>query len=388
MHLGRFHATIFALAGHFRSANIQTKLEECAAALDQYAQSRDPTVLQTFRDKFDSVLKAAETKDADLQQPYSQQVINELSVADFLDTKLQDTLHWIVAERAFDHAGIASDLRELAGDITKKSSRILEIDKAFTELAVEFEQVEGSEAEIGVLLPREIVGESLSALTSEFDKLGKLFRAINELTGAQDYDPKIRTISSSWWQIFLELGPEQILVWVLVIERIVGLFKSNLEIKSLQQQLLTNAIPKKITDLLEKEIDKRVASGLESLVAEVVEKHANNPDQARLNELKVQLRHGLRHLAKRINQGSQIEINVSVPDDPKELPPPAEGEEPDAALQASIDGQRAKLAILREVRERSRLASTETLKISGETQLLLKYFDGDAADPAEKLADD
>lgn len=388
MHLGRFHATIFALADHFRSAKIQTKLEECAAALDQYAQSRDPTVLQTFRDKFDSVLKAAETKDADLQQPYSQQVINELSVADFLDTKLQDTLHWIVAERAFDHAGIASDLRELAGDITKKSSRILEIDKAFTELAVEFEQVEGSEAEIGVLLPREIVGESLFALTSEFDKLGKLFRAINELTGAQDYDPKIRTISSSWWQIFLELGPDQILVWVLVIERIVGLFKSNLEIKSLQQQLLTNAIPKKITDLLEKEIDKRVASGLESLVAEIVEKHANNPDQARLNELKVQLRYGLRHLAKRINQGSQIEINVSVPDDPKELPPPAEGEEPDAALQASIDGQRAKLAILREVRERSRLASTETLKIGGETQLLLKYFDGDAADPAEKLADD
>jgi len=375
VHLGRFHATIFDLAGHFKTADLPAKLEQCATALDQYAQGKTAAQLEEFRKCFDTLLKASEVKDADLKQPYALQVIADLSIAEVLDPDFSLELHRIVQERAFDHAGIATDFRTLAAKITKKSAQVFSIDNAFGDLQVEFERVQDTEAEVGILLPRKIVGESLSAMTAEFNKLGKLFRAVNELTDAHDYDPKVRTISSSWWQLFLELEPAQILVWVVAIERIVALFKSNLEIKDLQQKLSVKEVPVEITDLIEKEIDKRVTSSLQALAADIRKDYAMIDDEGRLNEIEIQLRQGLYHLAMRINQGSQVEINVAIPEAPKEPPAPAEGEEANQELQAEIAGQHARIAELRELSIRSRAASTETLKIDGTSRVLLKYFE-------------
>lgn len=386
MHLGRFHATVYDLASHFRSAELPAKLEQCAASLDQYAQTRAQLQLDAFRTAFEALVTAAEIHDLDLKQPYAQQVIAELSVAEVLDPSLTEELHRIVKDRGFDHASIATDLRALATRIAKKVAQVTAIDKAFTELEVEFERVQDTEAEVGILLPREVVGESLTALTSEFNKLGKLFRAINELTGAPDYDPKVRTISSSWWQVFLDLDPSQVLIWVVSIERIVALFKSNLEIKDLQQRLSTKEIPKEITDLIEAEIDRRVTSSLATLASDIRRDYAKIDDEGRLNEIETQLRQGLYHLAMRINQGSQVEINVAIPDAPKDQPEPVEGVEVDAAVRAQIEAQRTRIAELRELRTRGRSASTETLKLDSAAQVLLKYFSVNEGAPEVPLA--
>ncbi len=374
MHLGRFHATIYDLSLHFKKADLATKLEQCAAALDQYSQTRDPTQLDTFRSAFGKLLKSAEVTDSDIKQPYAQQVIAELSINDFLDPNITNTFQQIVSDRSFDHAGIASDFRALGVKLNTKVTQLKSIDSAFSELDVEFERVKEEQAEVGILLPREVVGESLSALTSEFGKLGTLFRAINELTGSTEYDPKVRTISSSWWQIFLDMDPTQTLVWIVSIERIVALFKSNLEIKDLQQRLSSKDMPKQITDLIENEIDKRVSTSLEALAADLRRDYSKIQDQGRLNEVETQLRQGLYHLAMRINQGAQVEINVSVPDEPEELPSKPEDEAPSQEIQSQIAAHRARIAELRELRMRGRSISTETLKIDGESQALLKYF--------------
>lgn len=375
MHLGRFHATIADLAHHFREADLPPKLEQCAIALDQYAQSRAQSHLDAFRLAYEQLLKSVVASDPDLKQPYAQQVINELSVADILDPELLGKLETILRERGFDHVGIASDFRALATRLTKTIKQVTDIDDAFTELSVEFERVGGTEAEVGVMLPREVVGESLSALTAEFGKLGILFRAINELTGAADYDPKIRTISSSWWQIFVNLEPDQILIWVLAVERIVNLFKSNLEIKDLQQRLASNQMPKKITDLIEKEIEERVSSSLKELASELRRGHAKIDDESRLNEIETQLRQGLNHLAMRINQGSHVEINVGLPEESRDIPKEVDGVELDQEAQAQIDAHRARIAELRNIRTRARNASTETIHVDGTSQILLKCFD-------------
>lgn len=387
MHLGRFHATIYDLAQHFQEASLPAKLEECAAALDQYAQSKAQAQLDAFRAAFGKLLQSAEVTNPDLRQPYAQQVIVDMSVTELLDPSLPDTLNKIVQERAFDHAGIASDFRALAEGSKKKIAQISSIYKAFTELKVEFERVNNTEAEVGILLPREVVGESLTALTTEFSKLGKLFRAINELTGASDYDPKVRTISSSWWQVFIDLDSTQILVWVIAIERIVTLFKSNLEIKDLQQRLSTKEMPKEITDLIEDEIGRRVSSSLETLAADLRREHAKINDESRLNEIEIQLRQGLYHLAMRINQGSHVEINVAIPESPKEPPAPVEGEEPNQEAQAQIAAQRERILALQKLQIRSRTASTETLKIDAASHALLKYLAGEDSKPNDPTGD-
>lgn len=374
MHLGRFHTTIYDLALHFKKGDLETKLEQCAVALDQYASSQTQPQLDAFRSAYNQLLVASEISDLDLKQPFSQQVIDALAIQDILDPVLPNVLQNIVKERAFDHAGIAKDFRAIAALLAKKVAQIVSIEKAFDELNVEFERVEETQAEVGILLPREVVGETLIALSGEFSKLGVLFRAINELTAAPDYDPKVRTISSSWWQVFLELSPVQILVWVAAIERIMTMFKTTLEIKHLQQQLSSKGMPKEIADLIEKEIDQRVSSSMAALASDLRKNYAKIEDEGRLNEIEVQLRAGLNHLAMRINQGSQVEINVGVPSDPKDLPSPPEGENLNQEAQNQIESQRQQISGLRELQLRGRSASADTLKIESTSQAFLKHF--------------
>lgn len=373
MHLGRFHAVISDLSAHFYEASLPKQLELCAAALDQFAQTRAQPQLEAFRAAYENLLKSAEVTNLELAQPYAKQIIQELAIDKYLYTDLSNTLQQILNSKSFDHAGIASDFRQLAAKIKLATTMIGNIYEAFEELNVEFERVSDEEAEVGVLLPREIVGTSLNALTTEFGKFGVLFRAINELTNATDYDPNVRTISSSWWQIFLDIDHAQIAVWIIAIERIVNLFKSNLEIKHLQQQLSEKQISTEITELIEKEIDKRISESLKSLASEIRKEHAQIDDEGRLNEVEIQLRQGLHHLAMRMNQGAQVEINVSIPR-PMKVPKVEEGAELSQEMQDKIAAQRAKIAELRALQSRAQSASAETLTIDGNAQALLNYF--------------
>lgn len=369
MHLGRFHAVIYDLAQHFQNAELPAKLEQAASLLDQYTASKTPAQLETFRASIDTLYAAAKVDDPDLHQPYAQQVISELSLDSVLPPKLNETIAKTISDKSFDLAGLSAALRQLAATAAKKINQVASINSGFTGLDVEFERVARSSAEVGFLLPREIVGESLKELTAEFGQLGKLARAVNELVGADSYDPRVVTISSSW-QVFLDLDPNQILVWVVTIERIVSLFKSNLEIKHLQKQLGDREMPREITDLIESEVQKRVTTAIHDLALEIRRDHSKIEDESRMNEIETQLRQGLFYLAKRINQGAQVEINVGLPEEP-EPTPLAEGEEAAPEVTSQITQVRERIAELHDLRNRARAASVDTIAIDHAAPLLL-----------------
>lgn len=94
-------------------------------------------------------------------------------------------------------------------------------------------------------------------------------------------------------------------------------------------------------------------------------------DQGRRNEVETQLRQGLHYLARRMNQGAQVELNVGVPDDPED-PVAKEGEEPNQALIAANQQLRARIAALRSIRGSAMRASETSLQIDKAAPLLLE----------------
>lgn len=373
MHLGRFHATISDLANHFTDADLTTKLLQCATTLTQYSATRDQASLELFKNQLAGFYAAAVVQDEDLHQPYATQIIEELSIKHLLSPDINNHVQEIVESRSFDHISLSADLKNFSQEINDKVSHILHMNEAFTQLGVEFERVYDNESEIGILLPREIVGETLQDLTEEFSALSKIFRAINELTAAENYDPKVRTISSSWWQVFVELDATQIGIWVIAIERIITLFKTNLEIKSLQQQLSEKSMPDKIIKMIEQEVAERVNTEIEKIAKDIRKEHSKIDDESRLNEIETQLKFGFRHIAKRINQGAQIEINVSLP--LKQKPVDTEETDINEPNKLSTEEIDAKIKNLSALKARARSVSTSTLTTDTSSQLLIDHED-------------
>ncbi|MBL0730735.1 hypothetical protein [Piscinibacter sp. HJYY11] len=382
MHLGRFHAVVDHIETHFREAKLTDQLDAAASALDQYTQTRTESHITEFRTKLAAALDSIEAVPAELHQPYAQQVIDDLSLRSLFPPELRKEVEHIVASNGFDSAALSSALRKLSKTYLSKITLVKQLDSSLRGLSAEYTSVEDERAEVGLLLPREVVGETLPELTKEFDKISNLARAINELTGENSYDPKISTISSSWWQVFLEIPVEQVVLWTVAIERIVTLFKSNLEIKNLQKQLGEKEVPEKILKLISDEVEKKVTAELKKIASDLTEKFSRVEDKGRRNEVETQFRQGLHYLARRLNQGAQVEINVGVPDEPED-PEEKEGEPQDEALLEANTKLRARIEELRKLRSAAMSASETSLQIDQDAPLLLeesKPADGRARD--------
>lgn len=370
MHLGRFHAVIDHIERHFREAKLSEQLDASAVALDQYTASRAESHIVEFRTQLAAALDGSERVAPELLQPYAQQVIDELSIRELFPPRFRASIEEITATHGFDSTALSAALKKQAKQHLAKITLLRQLDTSLRGLSAEYTTVEDEKAEVGLLLPREIVGETLRDLSNEFDKISKLARAVNELTG-HTYDSRVSTISSSWWQIFLEVPIDQVALWAVAIERIVALFKSNLEIKSLQKQLSEKAIPEDILKLISADVEKKVMAELTDIATDVVAKFGQIEEKGRKNEVETQLRQGFYYLARRMNQGAQVEINVGVPDEP-EVPEVKEGEEPDNAMLEANSRLRARIADLRTVRAAAQAASDASLQIDKDAPLLLE----------------
>lgn len=371
MHLGRFHYVIDHLERHFRASKLVENLDAAATALEQYTQSRSEAHIAEFRSKLAAGLDASDKVAPELLQPYAQQVINELGLRTLLPPEVRRSVDDAVALHGFDSASLAAAIKKISKSYTAQITHVRQLDASLRGLSAEYTAVDDERAEFGLLLPRDAVGDKLPDLSKEFDKLSNLVRAVNELSGQPDYDSSVVTISSSWWQIFLEIPVEQVVLWTVAIERIVGLFKSNLEIKNLQKQLGERNISESILKAISDEVDKKIKAELKTIAHDLVERFSKINDDGRKNEVETQLRQGLHYLARRMNQGAQVELNVGVPEDPED-PESKEGEEPDRAVLEANQKLRERIAHLRSLREPAMRASETSLQIDREAPLLLE----------------
>lgn len=371
MHLGRFHHVVDHLERHFTKAKINENFEAAAASLDQFTQTRTESHIADFRSRLASALDASDIVQPELMQPYAQQVIDDLGLRPLLPPIIRRTLEQITAQHGFDSAALSTAIRKQAKKYSGRIAFLSQLDASLRGLSAEYTEVEPARAEFGLFLPRDAVGEKLPDLSKEFDKLSNLVRAVNELTGQPDYDSNVVTISSSWWQVFLDVPVDQIALWIFAIERIVALFKSNLEIKSLQKQLAEREVPEAILKAISDEVDKKVTAELERIAHDLVQRFGKIDDQGRGNEVETQLRQGLHYLARRMNQGAQVELNVGIPDEPED-PVVKEGEVADQAVLAANQQLRERIAHLRTLRVSAMNASETSLQIERDAPLLLE----------------
>lgn len=374
MHLGRFHTTIHRLSLYFNKNGLIEKLDLAINNLTAYVSSRSPEHFTSFKASYEELININEPEN-NLLQPYAKQTLDEIGISDYIGRKFSKTIERLVTSNSYDQAKTIEELQEFRNDLHEKITEVNKINSAFTALDVEYETVQPGENEIGLLLPRELTGENIENLGQELQQINKVFRAINEITGNEEYSPRIRTISSSWWQIFLELDHTQIAAWIFAIERIVSLFKTNLEIKVLQKQLEEKELPKRITSAIEKEVEGKIKKGIAKIASEIRKKFSANDDEQRLNELEIQLRQGLTYIAKRLNQGAEIEINISLPSKPKKPDGADEDQELLENYQTLLTAYEEQLKKVQDLQGKAFITSQSTLELEKDAPLAITYED-------------
>ncbi|MBC7565791.1 MAG: hypothetical protein H7223_02380 [Pedobacter sp.] len=369
----QFNYAVSQLRDYYEDNEILSALEVVTVSLQNQISSPSAERTLAFRSAIDELKVAIRNVPYFSNLETFKSVIRETKGFDYFGEEFEKNLDFAISNQGLMPVEILSSLNLIKKNLTVYVSKITSLAETFYDLDVEYDDFQFGEYEFSALLPKELIGHTVSDIYKELSHLDKLFKALNEMLGYGATSPEVKSISSSWWQFFLNLDETQIAAITFAIERIVNLYKTSLEIKKLREDTKNLNLDKKITELIEKEIDKKIKAGMKKITADLRKKYQNNNDDQRVNELETQIRQELILVAKRLDQGAIYEVKAAIPDKPIE---PLEADDDSAESLAEFEiSKKSYQENLKNYEEKMKfinsinVVNTDILKISNSIKL-------------------
>jgi len=316
MRVGKLYAAIDLIADEFDEYEIEQKLTQLQSALNTSVSSPNEQNTQAFREKYAEIgetLKSCETNNA---TPTQRRIFDEIGATQYIGKGLWEKISTIIAENNITPASAFQEIVTINQKLHSFHKSVKTLNDEFGNLDLEYDDLKSGEAEIGIAIPPKIVKSNLHGLKEEIHEFDRAFKVFRELMGESVESSKIRSISSSDFQLFLESTPVVAAVIAATIERIVAIYKNLLEIKKLREDLAKQKVPKEATKGIEDHEKQVVHKELEELAKSLIEVNYKG-DEGRKNELNNALKIGLVFLAGRIDHGVLVEVRVAEPEKPE-----------------------------------------------------------------------
>ncbi len=323
MNLGRFHYAVALLVRSYKTENIEAILAKVLASLQQSISQPNESTSAAFKTAYSELEKILTDSQLNFVGPIRHAIFIEIGADRRIGVGLLSRVRDAISQNQIVPSQAHKEITEINVDIVKYFNDLNQVDTVFTDLEIEYDELGHGAFEVGISMPHDISGETLEGLEKEIHKVDSLLKTFNELVCQDSSSPIVKTISASEWQFFINSVPEVAACIAIAIERIVALYKSNLEIRLIKEQLTEKKLPKNVTKPLEDHIKKAVKEEIDKLSANIVESNYKQEDIGRKNELIVKLSKDLTYLADRIDKGATFEVRA----EPTKKPEEQEGEE-------------------------------------------------------------
>lgn len=313
MNLGRFHSAINAIKTEVeRDKNIQL-LSELQTKLQNLVNEHTAESGDLFKNSYANFINTLEKAESNFTFPTRRIIYKEIGAAKHIGIGLAEQIKKIISENQITPGNALAAIQIVNQELTTFYEKIKLLNNTFSDLKIEFDGLSPGEFEIGFSFPQEVIGVDLESLEKEFHKLDFALQTLLEITTGKVGKVEIKTISASPdWQLFFDSIPVLAACTAVAIERIVNLYKNNLEIKLDEKKL-----PVGVTKPLQDHIEQTVISELRKIAEDLVEEFYQVKDEGRKNELKTKASQALQYIAEKIDNGATIEVHAEPPDAPK-----------------------------------------------------------------------
>ncbi|MEL7453018.1 MAG: hypothetical protein AAGJ50_06560 [Pseudomonadota bacterium] len=237
-------------------------------------------------------------------------IVEEIGGIDILGDSLVARLDEIFARNQITVSVALEEIRAIHESHERFFTAVSEGVASLRHFEIGSEELDAGQAEVGVLIPREAVDNSMASLGKELDELDGVLRVFSEIVSGQRPNLRIRTISSSEFQVFLESVTPIAACIAFAVERVVALYEKLLNIRRLRQELQEEDVPDDMLAGVQTHANSLMTQGIEELVEDVLQQFHAGTDEARVNELKIELRFNLKKIANRIDRGYNIEVRA------------------------------------------------------------------------------
>lgn len=261
--------------------------------------------------------------------------MKELGIASLLGDLLRERVDAIFEQQELTPAAASADLQPIADQLNQLDNALNQLLQSFEFFRIGTNELASGEFEVGFLIPRAEIDDSLGGLGKELMSLKRILGPFQELTTGTREDPQIRSVSSSDILILLQSHPATAALIAVAVERVIAAYEKVMNIRVAYKTLHDAGASEKTLSAVQGDADTKMQAEIKALVEELLTKVTNIDDRlvrveldaARENELRKDLLEALNGIANRIDHGYTVEVRTG------ELPQPEDAEEPEQVNQ-------------------------------------------------------
>lgn len=322
MNAERLHAIVEALREEVAQTSYPEHLEQLVsglrAAVESPNQPEPQQQISSARENLRNVLTEAASNDF---SPAWEQEVEEMGIADLFGDQLLDEVESILTANEITPSTAADEIAQIQERVQGLVNALDQAGSSLDFLRIGSEQLSPGEFEIGFMIPRKEVDNGLEELGSEFVELKQIIGPFSELAGENRPEIEVRSISSSEFQVFLIAAAPIAASFAYALEKLTSAYERIVHIRLMNKELAEkDNVPDDVLGPLSSYASGLIQAEIEKIVEEVVARSTLD-DEARLNELRTDLKLQLNALAERIDHGYNVEVRTG------ELPEPEEDDE-------------------------------------------------------------
>ena len=310
MNAERLHVVAITLNEEMTKRDLVGKVNTLIAALQNVVNNPQAPHQQSLADSRKAVFSALVNTPSDSFSPAWRQLLSEMGGDGLFGSSLKETIEEIFNRNQITPAVALTELQEMNKKLQAFKKALEQLISSFAYFEIGAEELSPGECEIGMLIPRKEVNNSLLGFAKGLNDLSFILNTFSEVATGKVDELEIKTISSTDLMVYLGAIPAFAACVALAVERIVSLYKQFLEIRKLRAELEKHGVPGKHTLGIEEHANTVMEKGIIELSQEIMDKFYKGPDKGRKNELRNQIQIVLNRLANRIDHGYNIEVRV------------------------------------------------------------------------------
>lgn len=327
MNVERLHAIALAVKDDLTRTELSNQLSNLANMItNQVNAPQEPSYQTAVAAALDQLRQALGESAIESCPPTWQQTLSELGLTDLLGNQLGDRLNGIFARNQITLAVARDEVQAIATDLSSAVVALDQLLAGFQYFQIGSEELAPGEIEVSVLIPRPAVYDQLPDLGQEFIKLQSLLAVFLELGTGSRPPLKVRAIASTDFAVYVGMAPAAAAALAKTLDWVLEAYKKLLEIRKLRQGLADQGVSEKDLGGVDDHANAHMSRSIETVAEEMITAAAIT-DQARANELRIELRHSLNSLANRIDHGYNIDVRAGA------LPPAGGGSAEEAGSQ-------------------------------------------------------
>jgi hypothetical protein len=370
-------------------SEIEGNSQQLAALIQQYTVARDSPShdnAEAIRSALEALRETLERSRFNQYPPSRSAILERIDGIGRVGSKLFERVREILSVPGQTTAAIVSSLGRLQADLQNFQSACSQAQAGLSSLGLVEHRIPEGSFEVGVLIPENLVDSELGSLTKRLDEWNRILRGFQEVSGDAEREVLVDSLASGSYELFLSVGLVTAGLMSKVIDKVLDWYIKVLEIRRHRLELERLGVPVAETRTAKQHERRILDEGIKTLVGELMKGLPKPADKERQAELETQLTVSIRHVARFVDAGGDVEVDTARPVEPEE-PRAPEGEEETPEAAEELQGALAEFRERRELFDQIadiRAAGASLRNLPARVEAIFQLTDGNGDEEAAR----